>query len=261
MSGSRQIEAVTFDFWDTLVIDDSDEVERARRGLPTKEVAREALFVDSVLRANPAIPRAAVTDAWAELQRRFRVAWKDEQRTPTVSKRLNWGLDLLDIESPPDWEEVIDAFERMEFDIPPDPAPGVEEALRALSGRYRLGIISDTIVTPAYLLRRLLSRMNIELLFRTQVFSDEAGRSKPAPRVYAFACAGLDVAPSALLHVGDREETDVLGAQRFGARAALYTGVVDRGSAHTAADLVCTDLRHLPDQIAALSARSSRSSR
>ena len=28
------IQAVTFDFWDTLVIDDSDEPARAARGLP-----------------------------------------------------------------------------------------------------------------------------------------------------------------------------------------------------------------------------------
>ena len=255
MRSSGQIEAVTFDFWDTLVIDDSDEAERARRGLPTKEVAREALFVDGLRAAYPAIPRAAVVEAWVQLQRRFRVAWKDEQRTPPVPERLGWGLTLLGVDAPPNWGQVIDAFEMMEVDIPPDPAPGVEEALRALSGRYRLGIISDTIITPGRLLRRLLARMNVELLFRAQIYSDEAGRSKPAPRVYALACAGLDVAPSALLHVGDREENDVLGPQRFGARAALYTGVVDRGSQSTAADLICADLRALPDQIAALSAR------
>jgi FMN phosphatase YigB (HAD superfamily) len=149
MRSTGQIEAVTFDFWDTLVIDDSDEIERARRGLPTKEVAREALFVESVLRASPAIPRAAVTEAWAHLQRRFRVAWKDEQRTPGVAERLGWGLTLLGVDAPPTWGEVVDQFEMMEVDIPPDPAPGVEEALRALSSHYRLGIISDTIITRA----------------------------------------------------------------------------------------------------------------
>jgi hypothetical protein len=120
MRSSGQIEAVTFDFWDTLVIDDSDEAERARRGLPTKEVAREALFVDGLRAAYPAIPRAAVTEAWVQLQRRFRVAWKDEQRTPPVPERLGWGLTLLGVDAPPNLGQVIDAFETMEVDIPPD---------------------------------------------------------------------------------------------------------------------------------------------
>ena len=49
------IQAVTFDFWDTLVIDDSDEPARAARGLPTKVETRRQLFVEEVLRHQPGV--------------------------------------------------------------------------------------------------------------------------------------------------------------------------------------------------------------
>lgn len=234
------------------MVDDSDELERARRGLPTKEVARAALFIEGLLAAHPTLGRPAIEAAYAQLQARFRVAWHQQQTTPGVAERLGWGLEALGLAPPPGWSQVIDEFEGMEVEIPPLPAPHVVEALHALAERYRLGIISDTIITPGRGLRLLLERMGVGQLFRHHVFSDEAGKSKPAPRVFALACAGLDVRPSGLLHVGDREQNDVVGPILFGARAALYTGVVDRGSAGSAAQLVTDDLRALPALVAAL---------
>jgi putative hydrolase of the HAD superfamily len=234
------------------VVDDSDELERARRGLPTKEVARAALFSEGLRAAHPQLSVAAIDAAYAQLQARFRVAWKEQQTTPPVAVRLGWGLEALGLAPPPGWSRVIDEFESMEVEIAPQPVPHVVEALSALAARYRLGIISDTIITPGRGLRTLLDRMGVGHLFSHHVFSDEVGKSKPAPRVFALACAGLDVRPSGLLHVGDREQNDVMGPILFGARAALYTGVVDRGSASTAAQLVIDDLRALPELVDAL---------
>ncbi len=42
------IEALTFDFWDTIAIDDSDELKRAQLGLPSKADARIELFVEHI---------------------------------------------------------------------------------------------------------------------------------------------------------------------------------------------------------------------
>ena len=42
------IRAITFDLWDTIVIDDSDEPKRAAQGLSSKPVARETLFIEEV---------------------------------------------------------------------------------------------------------------------------------------------------------------------------------------------------------------------
>ena len=44
------IKAITFDFWDTLVIDDSDEAKRATQGLSTKVETRLQLLIAEITR-------------------------------------------------------------------------------------------------------------------------------------------------------------------------------------------------------------------
>ena len=47
------IKAVTFDLWDTVIHDDSDEPKRLQLGLPNKQDARRALFVEAIQSAYP----------------------------------------------------------------------------------------------------------------------------------------------------------------------------------------------------------------
>ncbi|MCB9762403.1 MAG: HAD family hydrolase [Alphaproteobacteria bacterium] len=233
--------ALTFDFWDTIVRDDSDEPVRAARGLLPKAQAREALFVDEVLAHHPALGREAVADALAAANARFRHHWKVEHHTPTVAERLTDALSELGLGRTPGFDALVDGWERMEVDVPPALNPGAAEGLRALAPNYRLGIISDTIVSPGRSLRVLLGDYGLLDLFTTFVFSDEVGAAKPAPRVFALAAQGLGVPPARIAHVGDREPNDIVGAQAAGFKAILYTGAVDRGSDDTAADAVCRD--------------------
>ncbi len=250
------LRAITFDFWDTLVADDSDEPVRAARGLAPKSEARRRRFRACLGAAYPALREEALDAAWEEAGRWFRREWYERQRTPALPARIAHACGLLGVAPPRGAGGLAEALGRDEVDIPPRPAPGVVDCLRALAGRYRLGIISDTVVTPASGLREILRGHGL-LDFLTPealIFSDEAGASKPSPQVFARACAALGVEPGALVHVGDREEKDVAGARSSGARAVLYTGVVDRGAGSTSADLVCADLRALPEQLAALEA-------
>jgi putative hydrolase of the HAD superfamily len=57
------------------------------------------------------------------------------------------------------------------------------------------------------------------------ITSCEVGRAKPDPGIFLEAARRLDVAPSEVLHVGDRWELDVEGARRAGLGAALYRGL------------------------------------
>ena len=68
--------AITFDFWDTIVIDESDEPKRASKGLDSKAVTRRRLFVDDVLGAYPTVPVERVNQAFDECNRRFKTWWK-----------------------------------------------------------------------------------------------------------------------------------------------------------------------------------------
>ena len=57
------IRGITFDFWDTIVRDDTDEPKRSAAGLASKAEARVSTFVDEVLAHHPEIGRDAACAA------------------------------------------------------------------------------------------------------------------------------------------------------------------------------------------------------
>ena len=244
--------AITFDLWDTLVIDDSDEPRRAAAGLQPKPIARAARFAALLAHAQPDRPAAQVQAAWDHAQEAFRHAWKVEHHTPGVAWRLQQAFEHLGIDAPDGTDACVADIEAMEVRFAPDPAPHAVAVLRALHGRYPLAIISDAIVTPGRLLREVMHQHGLARYFDAFIFSDEAGAAKPARAVFDQAAAALGVPVTGLVHVGDREPNDIAGPHGVGARAVLYTGVIDRGSATSAADLICADHRDLPAQLSAL---------
>ncbi len=115
---------------------------------------------------------------------------------------------------------------------------GVSESLGALrTNGYRLGLVSNVIVPPAWC-RRELDRLGIAECFEALTFSSEVGRRKPHAAMFHDALRKLgchlgDGAPTAqttvgdglaareILFVGDSPQADVRGAQAVGMRAAL----------------------------------------
>ena len=247
------VRGITFDFWDTIVDDDTDEPKRAARGLPTKASARRGSFVDEILRHYPAMDPAAAGAAFDHAQATFRHHWKIEHHTPCVADRLTVGFERLGIPRTPGFDALVAEWEGMEVSIPPNLVPGIEQCLGALKGQYRIGIISDAIVTPGVGLRQILKDYGLLHYFDHFVFSDEAGAAKPAARVFELATEGLGVAPSELAHVGDRPANDIAGPNAYGAYSVLYTGVVDRRTDNcAAASVVVGHMDDLPHAIAAL---------
>lgn len=235
----RPVKAVTFDLWDTIVHDDSDEPKRAAAGLPSKRIARRDLLHEFLNREAP-IGRECVELAYDVGDAAFNKVWHDQHVTWTIGERLKVILAGLKRELAPDaFAELVRLHEEMELEYRPNPAPGVHEALRALHGRYKLGIVSDAIVSPGRCLRELLRGEGVLDLFDSFVFSDEAGYSKPHPDVFHIAAEQLGCAVEEIVHVGDREHNDIGGPHVVGARAILLTVVKDRGSETTQADAIC----------------------
>ncbi|MBE7468958.1 MAG: hypothetical protein DPW09_03365 [Anaerolineae bacterium] len=240
------IQAVTFDFWDTIVADDSDEPKRAAQGLLSKPAARLRLFTEEISRHHPDIPAERIAEAFKYANQRFNHYWKNEYVTPSVAARLQEGYAFLEITYTPGFDTLVQEIEEMELRLPPDFAPGVHEALAALAAKYKLGIISDTIHTTGRGLRHLLESQGLLSHFSHFVFSDEVGASKPAPVVFEQAAQGLGVPLAQIVHVGDRESNDIAGPLAVGMQAILYTGVIDRGSATTQASAICRHFADLP---------------
>lgn len=90
--------------------------------------------------------------------------------------------------------------------------PDVPEALDRLAARWPLFAISNG--------NAELGATGVARWFVGGLSAREAGVAKPAPAIFAAACARLGAAPAAVLHVGDDWHADVLGARGAGLRAA-----------------------------------------
>ncbi len=241
-----RIRAITFDLWDTVFVDDSDEPKRADEGLAAKPIERRNLVEKFLKQTNP-VARELIDVACDTTDAAFRQVWYGRNITWTVHERLAVLLKRLDRQLPPGkMDELVRLHEDMELGPRPDIAPGVTEALKELHGSYRLGVISDAIFSPGRALRQLLGHYDLLKYFDSFVFSDEIGFAKPTPALFESVANELGVELAEVAHIGDREEKDIAGPHAVGAKAILCTVVKDRGSEKTAADAICRSFEELP---------------
>lgn len=243
MSG---LKALTFDLWDTLVHDDSDEPKRAALGLRSKRDERRHLLWEALNALDP-IDLDRVSLACDVADAGFNVTWKEASVTWRLEQRLRVALNGLGRTLPDAaFQALVDRIGAMEVEVPPDPIDGVAEALAALSRRYPLAIVSDAIVTPGTGLRQLLEKHDLKRYFQAFAFSDEVGRSKPHRSMFEAAAGELGVGLENIIHVGDRDHNDVKGPQALGARAILFTATRDVDRETTSADAICDRHHELP---------------
>jgi len=246
------IKAITWDLWDTVFIDDSDEPKRRAQGLPSKKTARREL-VQQFLERHAPVDRACVDAAYNAVDAAFKQVWHELFVTWSVEERLRLVLAGLGRELPAaELQELTKIHQEMENKIRPDLVPGIEPVLKALHDRYKMIVISDAIFTPGWALRTLLESYGLREYFDGFVFSDEVGRSKPAPIAFERAAELAGCRLDQLVHIGDRESNDVTGPHTVGARAVLVTTALDRGSNQTKAEAICRDYAALPAIIGGL---------
>ncbi len=245
--GRAAVRAITFDLWDTIFVDDSDEPKRAAQGLASKPVERRNLVRQFLERHEP-IPTEHIDLAYNTVDAAFRQVWYGQNITWTVRQRLEVLLKGLGRDLPEsEMAELVRLHEDMELTVRPDLAVGAAGVLQSLHGKYQLGVVSDAIFSPGRALRQLLEHYDILKFFDAFVFSDEVGFAKPEACVFEAAAEGLGVEPRDIVHIGDREQKDIEGPHAVGARAVLCTVVKDRGSRQTKADATCRDFSDLLD--------------
>lgn len=243
---ARPIRTVSFDLWDTVFIDDSDEPKRAAAGLSTKAVQRRTL-VQQFLERHAPITRELVNRCYDTADAAFREVWYGQNVTWPVRIRLGILLQGLGRKLPEnELAELVRLHEDMELEFKPDLLPGIGDALERLQGKYKLAVISDAIFSPGRALRELLGHYGLLNYFDYFVFSDEVGYSKPDPRAFHAVAKNTGCALEEIVHLGDREAKDVDGPHAAGARAILVPIAKDRGGPNSKADAVCRDFRELP---------------
>lgn len=95
--------------------------------------------------------------------------------------------------------------------------PGASDALRALSERFRLGIIANQ---PPQALD-FLEQQGLLKFFEVVVLDSQHLVSKPSTAIYRIGLEQARVDPQESLMVGDRLDNDIIPARRTGMRALL----------------------------------------
>ena len=96
MMAGAAIRAITFDLWDTIFIDDSDEPKRTVQGFAPKWVERRNLVQKFLERYEP-IPREMIDLAYNTVDAAFRQVWYRQNVTWTVRERLSVLLKGLGV--------------------------------------------------------------------------------------------------------------------------------------------------------------------
>ncbi|MFH2111491.1 MAG: HAD family hydrolase [Candidatus Bathyarchaeota archaeon] len=238
----HRIRAVTFDLWNTLIEVVSYTDDR----------------VEALHRAAAGAGFGGPVEAALEAYRGSTLMYEREWRTRHVQvdsgARLDYMVEKLGVEM--DGEEkaaLIREFEDVFLRHPPPLKPGALEAVRALSGRYGLGVISDTGITPGRVMRRYLQDRGLLSHFKSLVFSDETGLCKPHPQVFRRALEELRAKPCEAVHVGDLLRTDVAGAKAAGLTAVWVRSPRQDGETDAEPDYIIDSLHELPGIIESMS--------
>jgi len=224
------IEAVTFDYWNTLVVDDPAEVRDHRL----------VAWLGLLEGAGFAVERAALDAAHASAWQAYQLAWHANEQF-TAARTAEHCLDQLGLIVPDDLrEQLVEALVGSAGGAALRLTEGVTESLQAIKAAgLRIGIVCDVGLTPSTALRSHLERLGVLGLFDALSFSDEVGHYKPAAEIFAHARAGLGHPdPLRTAHVGDLRRTDVAGARAAGWISVRYAGVFDDHSNRPDADHV-----------------------
>jgi putative hydrolase of the HAD superfamily len=232
------IEAVTFDFWNTIARVPQDTMTAARQRAVAAACEECAVEVEAERLAR------SLEEVGSSYQR----SW-EEGRHFHPRQGAEMLIRSLGVEGAAR-EMVAEAFLTAGRGAELVPAPDIEPVLAALRERgIRLGIVCDVGFTGGEVLRELLASQGLLVYFSGWAFSDEVGHYKPSPRMFEAALAALEARPSAAMHVGDLRRTDVAGAASYGMRTARYRGMHDDADAESGveADFVIDSHHQLLD--------------
>jgi FMN phosphatase YigB (HAD superfamily) len=192
-----------------------------------QDVARARVLAPWMLSSDGRpIDPGTVLNAWKKLRLDLLTSGRSPRFLATPRK-IQLLLREMDAQLTRPLEEVSGVFAFAGLDTsPPTINP---EALRLVSALNRQGVpvvaISNTQRTGDAWSRFLLQA---GMTFQFVITSSDREIAKPDPRLFAEAAMRLHLPPSDVLHVGDRWETDVVGALTAGMGAALYRGLWNR---------------------------------
>jgi FMN phosphatase YigB (HAD superfamily) len=172
---ARVVDAVTFDFWNTLMWEEPGSL-REKRLEAWSEALATGVESERLERAHDAAHQEYV-DSWTS-GRQFRV----EEAVEHMLELLDGGLgdDAA--------ATLVEGFSEGGRRAAVHPSDGVHDCLETLRrGDVRIGIVCDIGLTPSTVVRELLERHDLLGYFDGMSFSDEVGHYKPHRAIFEHA--------------------------------------------------------------------------
>ena len=252
-----EITAVTFDLWQTLLLDNR-ELGRARAQVRL-EGTQEALGRVGVVYDLEHI-REAYRACYRECRRirdqNLDVSFRDQ--VEIFINNIDVGMvDRLDEET---IQEIIRVYADSFFVHPPVPHSDALSVLGDVKAMgLRIGLISNTGMTPGSTFRRYLDQQGMLKYFDTLTFSDEVKLAKPSDEIFLLTLRSLGADPPETVHVGDHVQNDVVGAKRCGLKTVWITGFYENenpSDPDTMPDVTVDGLAEVVPAIAGLAGRT-----
>ncbi|MFH0882541.1 MAG: HAD family hydrolase [bacterium] len=214
----RILEAITVDFWGTIAHDNTLQKRRVRRAeymLEWLNSLGHATTLDKLI-----VALHEYQDLWHE-------DWKQQRVTHGAFHIVRFLVEKFGMEAS---EEQVAALavklDKTLMEIQPVMIEGADRVLRRFADRgIKLALISDTAISGPESLDWLLQEWGLLDVFPVRVYSENTGVAKPHPKAFLTAAQELGVPQHRLLHIGDLESTDVLGAKSIGIAALRFDGM------------------------------------
>ena len=220
------ITAVTFDLWQTLLLDNRDLGRaRAQVRLDGAQAALRKVGLEYDLDHIRDAYRACYRHCHRIRERGLDLSFREQ--VEVFIENISPGLaDCLDEET---IQEILRAYADSFFVHPPVPHTDAIDVLRDVKAMgLRIGLISNTGMTPGVTFRSYLEQQGMLGYFDTLTFSDEVKLSKPSLQIFQMTLRSLGAAPEQAVHVGDHVANDVVGAKRCGLKTVWITGFYER---------------------------------
>ena len=214
----KNIEAIGFDLFNTLITVEPVALEKAMEGL-----------VDSLQESGIEVEEPSFSDAHQQSAAEHIAESRSSGKETHNSFWISGALEALGHRIDPGDALIAKAVE--DYFAPFVGAcvaiPGTHEALGTLQSRYRLGLLSNFTHGSAAL--GIIRRLGLEAFFEVILISGDLGYRKPFSVVFDELLKQLGVEGTNALYVGDDTHADVKGAQDSGIQPVWTTYVQDHG--------------------------------
>ena len=221
-----EITTVTFDLWQTLLLDERDLGQA--RAMVRLEGAQSALAkfgqnfdLDKISEAYMSCFQQCreVRNGGLDVDFREQVAIFVNHINPGLAERLDRAI----------MDEIAQFYADSFLAHPP---PAHEDALHVLEAikemGFKMGLISNTGMTPGFTFRSYMEERGMLEYFHTLTFSDEVKLAKPSSEIFMMTLEAMDARPEQTIHVGDHVINDVVGAKRCGMKTVWISGFYER---------------------------------